>query len=166
MSLVDYLHAIESGFEQGSYNQVMDCIQLALQEYPASGALKVWQALTLEALGRSTEAIQVIRPLCRSPEREVADQARYLLRIWQAPRLRRHSEWLTEIPDLSQLADAEPKSTFVAKRYSKPANTGSETKLSATASTDPNSADNRVTWILLVIVITITTFVWGVTGGN
>ncbi|MEN9226763.1 MAG: hypothetical protein Q6L60_06690 [Thermostichus sp. HHBFW_bins_43] len=108
LKLPQHLALIQLGFERGQYRQVLEQVRQAQSRYPQSGKLKLWQALAQEALGQTQEAILLAQALVRNPDPEVAQQARYVLGIWQAPRLRRPPEWLIEIPDLSRLEeDAE-----------------------------------------------------------
>ncbi len=103
--LLLYLRLIESDFIRGAYRQTLDRIQEALVVYPQSADLKLWKAITLEALGNTSEALVQARPLARHPDVETAKQAKYLISIWEAPRLQRPQTLITQIPDLSQLSE-------------------------------------------------------------
>ncbi|MFS8856503.1 tetratricopeptide repeat protein [Synechococcus sp. H55.7] len=107
LGLTQHLALIQSKFERGDYRQALEQIKQAQSRYPQSGKLRLWQALAQEALGETQEAIRLAQTLLRNPDPEVAQQARYVLGIWQAPRLRRPAEWLSEIPDLSRLEEAD-----------------------------------------------------------
>lgn len=111
LGLTQHLALIQSKFERGDYRQALEQIKQAQSRYPQSGKLRLWQALAQEALGETQEAIRLAQTLLRNPDPEVAQQARYVLGIWQAPRLRRPAEWLSEIPDLSRLEEADPRRT-------------------------------------------------------
>jgi len=108
LRLSQHLALIQLRFERGQYRQALEEVKQAQSRYPQSGKLRLWQALAQEALGETQEAILLAQTLLRNPDPEVAQQARYVLGIWQAPRLRRPAEWLSEIPDLSRLEEADP----------------------------------------------------------
>lgn len=129
LRLPQHLALIQSGFEGGQYRQVLEQVRQAQSRYPQSGKLRIWQALAQEALGQTQEAILLAQTLVNDPDPEVAQQARYILAIWQAPRLRRPPEWLIEIPDLSQLEDTEPLKHRLAYQQLRP----KSSRLSSTA---------------------------------
>ncbi len=106
-SLAEAIALIEAHFERGRYRQALEQVEEALQAHPQSGSLRLWRAMSLEAMGYTTEAIAVVRTLRHHPDRDICQQAEYMLYIWQAPRLRRPQAWLSEIPDLSHLSDSD-----------------------------------------------------------
>ncbi|MFQ3615004.1 MAG: hypothetical protein SNJ68_15020 [Cyanobacteriota bacterium] len=150
-----HLALIQSGFERGQYRQVLEQIRQAQSRYPQSGKLRLWQALAQEALGQTQEAILLAQALVRNPDPEVAQQARYILGIWQAPRLRRPPEWLSEIPDLSHLEDAEPPEHRLAYRRPQPKHSRSSPAAQATDASNPSGADRfdtKLIWVLIGIL--------------
>jgi hypothetical protein len=147
---------------RGSYRQVLQQIEMALQHYPDSGSLRLWQAITTEALGQTAAAIALTRPLLQHPDPEIAQQARYLVWIWEAPRLRRPPEWLSQIPDLTQLPESRellPTSALrsrpaTAQPASLPHNRPDPPEDLEPA--NPSQLDNRMIWIALGIVLLTT----------
>lgn len=155
LRLPQHLALIQSGFERGQYRQVLEQVRQAQSHYPHSGKLRLWQALAQEALGQTQEAILLAQTLVRHPDPEVAQQARYILGIWQAPRLRRPPEWLSEIPDLSQLEDAEPPEHRLAYRQPQRKSTRSSPAADATdvsSSSGADRFDTKLVWILIGIL--------------
>ncbi|MEN9203626.1 MAG: hypothetical protein Q6K80_05615 [Thermostichus sp. DG_1_6_bins_120] len=155
LRLPQYLTLIQLQFEQGQYRQVLDQIRQAQSCYPQSGKLRLWQALAQEALGQTQEAILLVQTLVGNPDPEVAQQARYVLGIWQAPRLRRPSEWLSEIPDLSQLEEAEPPERRLAYRRLQGESTTSSSAAQSVDPSRPGAAehfDTKLVWVLIGIL--------------
>ncbi len=155
LRLPQHLALIQAGFERGHYRQVLEQVQQAQSRYPQSGKLRLWQALAQEALGQTQEAILLAQTLLRNPDPEVAQQARYVLGIWQAPRLRRPPEWLSEIPDLSQLEEAEPAGYRLAYRRSQgksspPRPAASSSNLLTSSGAD--RFDTKLIWVLIGIL--------------
>jgi hypothetical protein len=70
-----------------------------------------------EAAGLQDLAVQLCRQLSKHPSLETRSQARRLLAILEAPVLSKRPEWLTQIPDLSNLdaaGNAGGKATAIA----------------------------------------------------
>jgi hypothetical protein len=153
LRLPQHLALIQAGFERGQYRQVLEQVRQAQSRYPQSGKLRLWQALAQEALGQTQEAILLAQTLLRNPDPEVAQQARYILGIWQAPRLRRPPEWLSEIPDLSQLGEAEPPEHRLAYRQPRPKSSQPSSTAHATdASSGADRFDTKLVWVLIGIL--------------
>ncbi len=110
----EWINGIEALFLQGAYRQVLIQVERAIGEHPQSGSLKLWRAITLEAMGQTAEALTWARPLMKYPDTEIAKQAKYLVSIWEAPRLRRRRDLVTEIPDLGYLSDSSWDLTSLA----------------------------------------------------
>jgi tetratricopeptide (TPR) repeat protein len=106
-SLAKFVALIEADFEHGRYREALEKVEEGLQIHPQSGSLRLWRAMSLEAMGLTTEAIAVVRSLLHYPDQDISQQANYMLYVWQAPRLRRPQAWLSEIPDLSHLSDTD-----------------------------------------------------------
>ncbi len=129
-SEADYLHHLEACLERGSYRRALELSLEAIAHYPQSASLKIWRAVCLEAIGRTAEAIAILRPLVRSGDAEASKQSRYLLSIWEAPRLKRPQNWTVQIPDLSHLSDGDWNLTAIAPRQV------------ASSSQDPNPTES------------------------
>ncbi len=161
--LTAYLGIIELTFERGSYDRVLEWINEALTHYPMAGTLKLWQGLALEAQGRSGEAIALVRPLLKHWDPDVVERARYLLSVWEAPRLHRPREWLVEIPDLSHLSEEGWNLTPMLPRQS-----ASRAQADAVGSQSPQPdqwvPSGRSLWIaaaLLGLLLLIWGTIWG-----
>ncbi|MEN9221378.1 MAG: hypothetical protein Q6M04_02965 [Thermostichus sp. BF3_bins_97] len=156
LRLPQHLALIQLGFERGQYRQVLEQVRQAQNRYPQSGKLRLWQALAQEALGQTQEALLLIQTLLRNPDPEVAQQARYVLGIWQAPRLRRPPEWLSEIPDLSQLEeDADSPAQRLAYRQPQRQSrqpSPSPRPTDALRSSGADRFDTKLIWVLIGIL--------------
>ncbi|MDX2273028.1 MAG: hypothetical protein NW237_13920 [Cyanobacteriota bacterium] len=159
--LSDYLLAIQSGFERGSYREVLTWVEAALRHYPQSGSLRLWQALTIEALGQTTQAIELMQMLVHHPDPEIAQQAKYLVYIWKAPRLQRPPAWLSEIPDLSQLADSAV--TLGSRLPPLPQQRSRTTPPPPVVNSDPalsEQSDRTMIWMWLAVVASVIGLGW------
>jgi tetratricopeptide (TPR) repeat protein len=160
LRLSQHLALIQSRFERGQYRQALEQVRQAQSRYPQSGKLRLWQALAQEALGETQEAILLVQTLLRNPDPEVAQQARYVLGIWQAPRLRRSAEWLSEIPDLSRLEEADPPEYRLA--YGRSQRKGPSPRSGAPSGdplsrreVDPPLDTKPLIWVLIGILSTL-----------
>ena len=156
LRLSQHLALIQLRFERGQYRQALEEVKQAQSRYPQSGKLRLWQALAQEALGETQEAILLAQTLLRNPDPEVAQQARYVLGIWQAPRLRRPAEWLSEIPDLSRLEEADPPEYRLA--YGRSQRKGPSPRSGDPLSrreVDPPLDTKPLIWVLIGILSTL-----------
>ncbi len=155
LRLHQHLARIEASFERGQYRQALEQAKQAQSHYPQAGKLRLWQALAQEALGETQEATRLLQTLLSNPDPEVAQQARYVLGIWQAPRLRRPAEWLLEIPDLSQLEEAEPgERRLVYERSRRPASLPKVADPIRNEAAPPLNTQ-RLTWMLIGILFAL-----------
>lgn len=163
--LTAYLGLIELTFERGAYDRALQWVDEALIHYPLAGILKLWQGLALEAMGRSGEAIALVRPLLRHGDADVVERARYLLSVWEAPRLQRPREWLTEIPDLSHLSEDGWNLTPVLPRRSASRSQADALKSQSSHSPEQTSSiRGRALWIGAALV-GLLILIWGVIEG-
>lgn len=160
LRLSQHLALIQLRFERGQYRQALEEVKQAQSRYPQSGKLRLWQALAQEALGETQEAILLVQTLLRNPDPEVAQQARYVLGIWQAPRLRRSAEWLSEIPDLSRLEETDPPEYRLA--YGRSQRKGPSPRSGAPSGdtlsrreVDPPLDTQPLIWVLIGILSTL-----------
>lgn len=105
LSASQYVDRVEALFERGNYRETLELLSQALAAHPESIALRLWQAIVTDAAGDTDTAIELVRPLTRGGDRETRQQASYLLKIWQAPRLERPQAWMTDVPSVSTTGD-------------------------------------------------------------
>jgi tetratricopeptide (TPR) repeat protein len=117
----------KAAFEKGNYRQAVDrlenAIALTKENSMLGGEIQMWLVTAYEAAGQRTEAIALCRQLNRHPDIETRKQSKRLLYILEAPKLNRPAEWLTQIPDLNKIDDADRKyrPTEASANPSKPA---------------------------------------------
>lgn len=151
-------------FESGKYRESVENLEkasaLLTRNSRLGGEVEIWLVTAYEAAGRTEDAIALCQQLKRHPYSEVNKQARQLLYILQAPKLKRPSEWMTEIPDLGALSDNKTKMGG-----------SSESRKSSGKQTSPepefvdlsqvNTRDNRFIWVALIVSgLTISYLLW------
>ena len=102
ITLDAYLEGIQALFERGRYRPALEAISQALNSYPDTNSLLLWQAIATNAMGNTDEAIAIVQPLTDSGDRQTRQQAAYLIQIWSAPKLQRQREWQPTMPDFGQ----------------------------------------------------------------
>ncbi len=131
---------------------------------PASllgGSIQLWLMNAYSAAGRQSEAIALGQKLAKHPDSDVRKQSKRVLEILQAPQLNRRADWLTPIPDLSELDESDSRD-FALKYTPK--------KARSTPSTPPpepedlstiNTQDNGfLVAAIAIITLTLGTFLW------
>ncbi len=98
-------------FERGEYRQSVQHLEKAAalveRNTRLGGEIQIWLVTAYEAAGQRTEAIELCRKIRRHPHWDTRKQSKRLLYILEAPQLVRRPEWMTQIPDLSNLDEAE-----------------------------------------------------------
>lgn len=142
-------------FENGQYREAIENLEkasaLLARNSRLGGEAQIWLVTAYEAAGRNEEAIALCKQLQRHPHSEVNKQARRLLYILQAPKLKRPSEWMTEIPDLGALSDNEAKvritpNTDKSSPKKKPADP------EVVDLSQVNTKDNRFIWVAITAI--------------
>ncbi|MCS7031442.1 MAG: tetratricopeptide repeat protein [Gloeomargarita sp. SKYG116] len=88
--------------EAGRYREAVAALQQALVVRPHDPQVKLWLAMAYEALQEWGLARELCRELTTHPDPKVRQQSQRVLYILEAPRLRRRSEWLNQIPLLTE----------------------------------------------------------------
>ncbi len=151
-------------FENGKYRESVENLEKAKdlleRNSRLGGEVGIWLVTAYEAAGRTEDAIALCQELRRHPHSETRDQARQLVYILQAPKLKRPSNWMTEIPDLGALSDNESKILIPPKpRQSSQRKAPAEKELVDLSQV--NTKDNRFIWVALIAIgLTISYLVW------
>jgi len=151
-------------FESGQYREAVENLEkaraLLARNSRLGGEVEIWLVTAYEAAGRTEDAIALCQQLRRHPHSETSQQARRLLYILQAPRLKRPSNWMTEIPDLAALSDNESKIRIAAKpRKTSERKPPAEPEFVDLAQV--NTKDNRFIWLALIVIgLAISYLVW------
>ncbi|MDZ7951613.1 MAG: tetratricopeptide repeat protein [Nostoc sp. DedQUE12b] len=153
-------------FENGQYREAVENLEkasaLLARNSRLGGEVEIHLVTAYEAAGRTDDAIALCERLKRHAHFEIGKQARRMLYILKAPKLKRPSEWMTEIPDLGTLADNELKISVPAKS---PKSSGEQKPKPAEPEfvdlSQVNTRDNRFIWVALIAIgLTISYLVW------
>jgi tetratricopeptide (TPR) repeat protein len=112
MNNADQLFSVgQAQFAGGRYREATEAFQSAIaQTDPNSklgGEIQLWLVMAYEALDLREEARTLCRQLHTHPVRKIRTESKRVQYILEAPKLSTRSEWITAIPDLSQLPDAD-----------------------------------------------------------
>ncbi|MBV9386469.1 MAG: tetratricopeptide repeat protein [Chroococcidiopsidaceae cyanobacterium CP_BM_ER_R8_30] len=154
----------KTAFERGRYREAVQHLEkasaLVNRSSRLGGEVQIWLAMAYEASGRIPDAIALCEQVKRHPDLETRKQGGQLLYIFQAPRLKRPKEWLTQIPDLGSLSDNESQTRLgggtASERPSKQLSQPEPIDLSQV-----NTRDNRFIWVaLLGLGLTLAGLFW------
>ena len=99
----------QSSFERGQYREAVDHFRQAQSRVEDASALggeiQLWLVMAYDAVGERDAAIALCRQLGTHPDRTTRKQSQRVLYILEAPKLKLRPEWLTQIPDLSDVSD-------------------------------------------------------------
>ena len=153
-SLNTYLEGIQALHESGRYRKALDAIATALEHYPKTDSLLLWQAIATNAIGETDRAISLVKPLANSGDFETRQQARYLAQIWSAPPLQRHEEWQVNMTSFnSRLGNS--RSAYVSSNAGGSPTTAKTTSSSTIPEETPPSERPRSFWVTLVVTGTL-----------
>lgn len=144
----------KQAFERGAYRQSVECfekaVSLANPNSQLGGEMQTWLVTAYQAAGQFTEAIALCERLGQHPDLKTRKQGTRLLYILKAPQLKTRPEWLTEIPDLSNLNEAGENP--LASRYVPPASPRAKPKLEPEPVdlSQVNTKDNWFIWVALM----------------
>jgi tetratricopeptide (TPR) repeat protein len=160
----------QNAFERGSYRQSVECLERAVSlagaDSPLGGEVQIWLVNAYSAADRTAEAIGLCEQLERHPNFKTRKQSRRLLYILKAPQLKRRQEWLTQIPDLSNIGENSDFNKVAAARYTPSTQSRSprpkpEPELEDIDLSQVNTQDNRFVWVALIgIALTIGGLLW------
>ena len=144
-------------FERGRYRESIESFQtsveLAGRNSILGGQAQVWMVSAFEALEKRDEAIALCESITRHPHDTTRKEAKRLLYILKAPRLKIRPEWRTEIPDLTQLEEgdrpaaayAQPSKKTTPRRKPKP-------EPEPIDLSQVNTRDNGFVWVGVVAI--------------
>lgn len=144
-------------FERGDYRKSVSSLEkanaLINPNSSLGGEVQSWLVMAYEAAGQREAAIALCRQLTNHPHLKTRKEGRRLLYILEAPQLKTRPEWLTQIPDLTNLSDADPKSRVGASSggsgSSRPA-PKPKTVPEPVDLSQVNTEDNRFVWVALL----------------
>ncbi|MCU0566366.1 MAG: hypothetical protein MUF49_07195 [Oculatellaceae cyanobacterium Prado106] len=163
-----YFLSGKSAFERGQYRQSVEqlekAVNLAGQNSKLGGEVQIWLVNAYQAAGQNLEAIALCEKLGAHPDLKTRKQSRRMIYILKAPKLKLKEEWMTKIPDLSNLDDPEgrPKgaSQYVPVR-TEASRKRSQPEPEPIDLSQVNTKDNDFVWIALgIVVLTLGGLIW------
>lgn len=150
----------KAAFERGAYRQAIELLEQASdsagRETSLGGEAQIWLVTAYQAAGRQAEAVALCEALEQHADPKVRQQSRRLVYILKAPQLKLRPEWLTQIPDLTDLEDAEGEpvrartGTTAPKAPRPPRPEPTPLDLSQV-----NTKDNGFLWLALIAIVLI-----------
>jgi tetratricopeptide (TPR) repeat protein len=147
-------------FERGNYRQSVTHLELACAalnpDSALGGEVQTWLVTAYEASGQSPEALQLCKQLTRHPDWATRKQAKRLLSILEAPRLKTRPEWLVQIPDLSNLSES---GTSIGQRSEVPKERSRQEPETSGYQLEPedrsqfNTNNDQFVWVAFAIVL-------------
>lgn len=134
------------------------------------GEAQIWLITAYEAAGERNRALDLCRIVSKHPDWDTRKQAKRLLYILEAPKLRMHPEWLTEIPDLTEIGDNDDRnwggSKFASTAPPKPAEEKGYVLPEPADPSKVNVGDDRSLWLALgaAILVVLGLFAWSQLG--
>lgn len=160
-----FFAAGQLAFERGDYKDAVVAFEegarLASGTTLLGGSIQLWLMNAYSAAGRLPEAIALGEKLSQHPDMEVRKQSKRVLEILQAPRLSRRTEWLTPIPDLSELEENRD-TDFTLRKYDPPAKPSRSTA-PATPPEDLsqiNTGENGFLWAAIAVILLTLGSLW------
>lgn len=152
-------------FERGSYRESIEALEkaaaLAKAATPLGGEIQIWLVNAYAAAERQADALALCEVLNRHPSYEVRKQAKNLLYILKAPRLKLKAEWKSQIPDLADIAEGETKPGSYTAPSKKPPRRKPEVVDDTPIDwSQINTRDNAFVWVALVGVVLVLLGLW------
>ncbi|MFE4107093.1 hypothetical protein [Almyronema epifaneia] len=146
-------------FERGDYRRAIahfeKALALANRTTLLGGEIQTWLVNAYAAVDRSQDAIALCEKLVLHPDLETRKQAKRLLYILKAPKLKARPEWLSQIPDLGGLDEKDRDMTPNLNRYAQTERQPRKPKAKSKPETEPidlsqvNTQDNLFLWVAL-----------------
>lgn len=139
----------QRAFENGAYRRSIQALEQAIgsanPNTALGGEIQTWLVTAYQAAGETAAAIELGERLLRHPDLKTRQQAQRLLYILKAPALKPRPEWLSQIPDLTQISDEGKTTQYVSPKPKRlPKKSEPELDLSQV-----NTQDNRFVWVAL-----------------
>ena len=145
----------QRAFENGEYRRSIEALEqaagLANPNTPLGGEIQTWLVTAYQAAGQLAEAIDLCERLLQHPDLKTRQQGQRLLYILKAPQLQPRPEWLTQIPDLTDISDEATTTQYVSPSPKRlPPKPEPELDLSQV-----NTQDNRFIWVALAVILLV-----------
>lgn len=155
----------QDAFERGLYRQSIEALEkvvsLVGQNSSLGGEAQIWLVNAYQAADRNLEAIALCESLSSHSDVKIRKQSRRMIAILKAPKLKLREEWMTKIPDLTKLDEANSKNKkasgyLPAAPSPRPKPASKPVDLSQV-----ETQDNGFAWIALgTIALTVAGLIW------
>lgn len=155
----------QDAFERGLYRQSIEALEKAAsfaeQNSSLGGEAQIWLVNAYQAADRNMEAIALCESLSNHPDVKTRRQSRRMIAILKAPKLKLREEWMTKIPDLTKLDEANGKNKK-ASGYPPPALRPRPRPTPEPVDLNQvETKDNGFVWIALgAIALTVVGLIW------
>lgn len=147
----------QNAFERGNYREAVAALEasaeLSGKATALGGLIQLWLVNAYSAANRQHDAIALGETLAQHPDSEVRKQSKRITEILKAPQLKRRADWLTPIPDLSDLDDSKKVGGMGkydgVKARTKPLSTVPEPE----DLSQMNTRDNGFLWLALAAIV-------------
>lgn len=150
----------KAAFERGEYRKSVEHLEKACAlvnlDSALGGTVQTWLVTAYQAMGQQQDAIALCRKLTHHPDLRTRKEGKRILYILEAPKLQTRPEWLTQIPDLGELADKGTRDRAGGQSTPSPQRTIPKSPAFQVESVDlnqVNTEDNRFIWVALVAVL-------------
>jgi tetratricopeptide (TPR) repeat protein len=157
----------QRAFEAGQYRSAIDRLTQAQPQAkmgsPLHGEIVLWQIMAHQAAGDLDQALEICQKAVRHPNMDTRKAAKNIMYVLEAPALQMRPEWMTEIPDLSEL-EAKDRKNWGRSQYQPPPMPKEKEKTYIPEPLDPTQVeieDDRLVWGgLLVAGILVGLVAW------
>ena len=152
--------AAQSAFDRGNYREAAagfeQTLALVNPNSILGGEVQMWLVTAYQAKGQMSDAIALCKKLTHHPDLKIRKEAKRVLYILEAPKLKSRPEWLTQIPDLTGLSDGETRNR-VANGTTKISANPLQSKpiFEPVDSSQVDTKDNQFVWVALIAVLII-----------
>jgi tetratricopeptide (TPR) repeat protein len=155
----------KAAFERGRYRESVAYLEKAVNLLDRNsllgGEAQIWLITAYEATEQTLEAIALCEQVSQHPDPEMRKQGKRLLYILKAPRLKTRPEWLSQIPDLSNLEDDERNLKGAASAVKAPPRPRPQLKDEPVDLSQVNTKDNQFIWVAFgAIALILGYLVW------
>ena len=160
--------AAQSAFDRGNYREAAagfeQTLALVNPNSILGGEVQMWLVTAYQAKGQMSDAIALCKKITHHSDLKTRKEAKRVLYILEAPKLKSRPEWLTQIPDLTGLSETETRdfrTKGTAKNSAKPLPSESTFIVEPIDSEQVNTKDNQFVWVALIaVLITLGSVVW------
>ncbi|PZV12438.1 MAG: hypothetical protein DCF22_12410 [Leptolyngbya sp.] len=156
------LQSAQRAFDRGNYREAAagfeQTLALVTPNSIVGGEVQMWLVTAYQAKGQMSDAIALCKKLTHHPDLKIRKEAKRVLYILEAPKLKSRPEWLTQIPDLTGLSDGETRDRIangMTKFSAKSPKSKPNPIVEPVQGNQVNTKDNQFVWVALIAVLII-----------